>query len=62
VGTQTGLYHVLAGATRFLVEAFRLNPRVALFLTIPQLAATFEVGLGLLLLRATRRPARAGRE
>jgi phosphatidylglycerol:prolipoprotein diacylglycerol transferase len=62
VGTQTGLYLVLAGATRFLVEAFRLNPRVALFLTIPQLAATFEMGLGLLLLRARRRPVRAGRE
>jgi phosphatidylglycerol:prolipoprotein diacylglycerol transferase len=61
-GTQTGAYLVLAGASRFVVEFFRLNPRVALFLTIPQLAATFEAGLGLLLLRAARRPAGTGPE
>ena len=62
VGAQTGLYLALAGATRFFVEIFRLNPRVALFLTIPQLAATFEAGLGLLLLRAARRPVGTGPE
>ena len=49
-GTQTGLYLVIAGATRFLVELFRLNPRVALSLTIPQIVAILEGGLGLVLL------------
>ncbi len=54
VGRQTGLYLVLAGATRFVVEFYRLNPRVARCLTIPQIVAIFETGLGLvLLLRST---------
>jgi phosphatidylglycerol:prolipoprotein diacylglycerol transferase len=53
-GSQTGLYLLLAGATRFAVEFLRLNPSVVLFLTIPHIVATLEGGLGsLLLLRST---------
>ena len=55
-----GLYLVLAGAERFLVELIRRNDAVLLGLTQPQLwAAGLAIAGGLMLTRGSRAPAQA---
>jgi prolipoprotein diacylglyceryltransferase len=45
-GFLFGLYLVLAGGGRFIVEFYRFNPRVALHLTAPQLLAILSIMVG----------------
>jgi phosphatidylglycerol:prolipoprotein diacylglycerol transferase len=46
-GSLFGLYLVLAGAERFLVEFVRINPRVVLGLTVAQVTSVVAVAAGL---------------
>jgi phosphatidylglycerol:prolipoprotein diacylglycerol transferase len=56
--TLLGRYFVFTGALRFLIEGLRVNPRVALGLTVAQWAAAAATVGGVLLLANAR--ARAG--
>jgi phosphatidylglycerol:prolipoprotein diacylglycerol transferase len=61
-GNRFGLYLVLAGLVRFFVEFFRVNPKVALLLTAPQLAAVLAIISGVaLILRPREGPHRGAR-
>jgi phosphatidylglycerol:prolipoprotein diacylglycerol transferase len=55
-----GRYLVLAGTARFVIEFIRVNPRVALGLTVAQCASVVIAGIGAVLLTrsemTTRRP------
>jgi phosphatidylglycerol:prolipoprotein diacylglycerol transferase len=55
-GTRFGLYLALAGLSRWLIELVRLNPKVFLSLTAPQVGATLEMALGLFLVSRPSRP------
>lgn len=54
-GVRFGLYLVLAGLARFVTELYRLNPKVMLMLTFPQLLAIAGIVLGSFLMMNTRR-------
>ena len=54
-GARFGLYLVLAGLARFVTEFYRLNPKVLLMLTFPQMMAISGIALGSLLMMNTRR-------
>lgn len=45
-GVKLGLYLILAGLGRFIVEFYRLNPKVLLSLTVPQIMAALGIMLG----------------
>jgi phosphatidylglycerol:prolipoprotein diacylglycerol transferase len=45
-GVKFGLYLILAGLGRFIVEFYRLNPKILLSLTVPQIAAALGIILG----------------
>lgn len=55
VGRSFGWYLVLAGSARFAIEFVRINPRVALGLSVAQFTSVAIVAIGAVLL-ATRRP------
>jgi phosphatidylglycerol:prolipoprotein diacylglycerol transferase len=45
-GVKFSLYLVLAGLGRFIVEFYRLNPKILLSLTLPQIIAALGIMLG----------------
>jgi phosphatidylglycerol:prolipoprotein diacylglycerol transferase len=55
IGWLTGVYLVLSGVGRFLVEFVRLNPRLYLGMSNAQVAALGSVLVGLLVMVATRK-------
>jgi phosphatidylglycerol:prolipoprotein diacylglycerol transferase len=59
-GGLFGLYLVLAGLGRFVVEFYRLNPKVALDLTAPQLVAAFAIMVGVVLMSRSHGDHRGG--
>lgn len=48
-GTKIGLYLVLAGLVRFIIEFYRLEPKVLFELTAPQIFALLGIVLGIYL-------------
>jgi phosphatidylglycerol---prolipoprotein diacylglyceryl transferase len=55
LGWMTGLYLLLSGVARFLVEFVRVNPRLYWGMSNAQVAALGSVVVGLLVMVATRR-------
>src|SRR5579862_3441159 len=55
IGWLTGIYLVLSGLGRFLVEFVRLNPRIYWGMSNAQVAALGSVVVGVLMMMATRR-------
>jgi phosphatidylglycerol:prolipoprotein diacylglycerol transferase len=55
-GRPFGIYLVLAGLSRFLIEFVRINPRVIWGLSVAQLTSLALVGIGIALLARRPRP------
>ena len=55
IGWLTGVYLVLSGLGRFLVEFVRINPRLYWGMSNAQVAALGSVVVGLVVVLATRR-------
>ena len=49
-GTKIGLYLICAGISRFVIEIYRLNPKVILELTVPQIISILSVVIGMVIL------------
>jgi prolipoprotein diacylglyceryltransferase len=49
-GLKLGLYLILASLGRFAVEFYRLNPKVLLGFTVPQIIACLSIMLGVFVL------------
>jgi len=59
-GVKFGLYLVLAGLGRFIVELYRLNPKVLFSLTVPQIIAIAGVMIGTFIIKYARPKNNAG--
>lgn len=53
-GVKFGLYLVLADLGRFIVEFYRLNPKVLFSLTVPQIIAVLGVMIGTFIIKNAR--------
>ena len=53
-GTKFGLYLICAGISRFIIEIYRLNPKVILQLTVPQIISILNVVIAMVILTSNK--------
>jgi phosphatidylglycerol:prolipoprotein diacylglycerol transferase len=53
-GTKFGLYLICSGISRFIIEIYRMNPKVILQMTVPQIISILSVLIGMVILDSNK--------